>query len=128
MTLSEYFRQAKGVGVLATADAAGRVNQALYARPHFLIEGDDGRCALIMSDRLSHDNLNANPIASYLFIEEGEDYVGRRLSLRAIGEETDQEKIKSLRRRRLTAAADDDGPKFLVHFEIEGVRPLVGAK
>jgi len=32
MKLSEYFEQAKGIGVLATADAHGKVNVAIYAR------------------------------------------------------------------------------------------------
>ena len=31
MKLSQYFEQAKGVGVLATTDASGQVNQAIYA-------------------------------------------------------------------------------------------------
>lgn len=30
MKLSEYFENAKGVGVLATADAGGKVNTAVY--------------------------------------------------------------------------------------------------
>ena len=34
MDLKAYFDQAKGHGVLATADASGRVNQAIFARPH----------------------------------------------------------------------------------------------
>ena len=33
MTLSEYFANATGVGVLATTDAAAQVNQAIYAKP-----------------------------------------------------------------------------------------------
>ena len=36
--LKEYFDKAKGYGVLATADAAGKVNMAVYARPHVLDE------------------------------------------------------------------------------------------
>jgi hypothetical protein len=35
MKLSEYFETAEGVGVLATADAHGKVDAALYGRPHF---------------------------------------------------------------------------------------------
>ena len=31
-----------------------------------------------MSDRLSHENIKANPHAAYLFAEEVEDYVGKR--------------------------------------------------
>lgn len=113
--------------MLATADEQGRVNAALYARPHFLDPADDGTCAFIMSDRLSHANVKANPHAAYLFIEEAEPYAGRRLSLTMLGEETDQAKIQSLRRRSVPPVSDG-GAKFLVHFRIDGVRPLVGAE
>ena len=41
MNLADYFENAKGVGVLATADAEGRVNVAVYARPHFLDPADE---------------------------------------------------------------------------------------
>ena len=35
MDLGTYFDEARGHGVLATADASGKVDAALYARPHF---------------------------------------------------------------------------------------------
>ena len=127
MKLDEYFENAKGIGVLATADAGGKVNVALYARPHFLGD-DDQEASFIMNDRLSHDNLTANPNAAYLFVEEGDTYAGKRLSLIKTGEETDPDKIESLRRRnQLSDWGDADTKKrFLVHFRVEGVRPLVG--
>jgi len=93
--LSEYFAKTLGIGVLATTDASGQVNQAIYGRPHFLDEDDDGTCSFIMSNRLSHDNVRHNPSAAYLFIEEGKEYIGKRLSLTVIGEETDPEKVGS---------------------------------
>ncbi len=127
MKLSEYFASAKGIGVLATADSGGRVNVALYARPHFLAADDESTCAFIMSDRVSHDNVKANPHAAYLFVEEGEDRVGKRLTLTMVGEETDIEKIQSIRRRSVPAASEE-GMKFLVHFRIDAVRPLVGTQ
>jgi len=127
MTLREYFEQAKGVGVLATTDASGQVNQAIYARPHFLDKDDDATCSFIMSDRLSHDNLRHNPSAAYLFIKEGEGYAGKRLSLTLIGEETDPAKIQAIRRRSVPPISEEEGKrKYLVHFHIEGVRPLIG--
>jgi hypothetical protein len=127
MKLSEYFEQATGVGVLATADANGTVNVAIYARPHFLDEDDDGTCAFIMGDRASHDNVRQNPSAAYLFIETGEEYLGKRLSLTMIQEETDPEKIKAIRRRAIPRISEQEGKnKFLVHFRIDGVRPLIG--
>ena len=125
MSLSEYFEKAKGFGVLATTDAAGQVNQAIYAKPLFLDKDDDAMCCFIMARRLSHDNVEHNPSASYLFIEQGEGYAGKRLSLVVLGEETAPEKIKALRRCTAIDISEEDS-KYLVHFHIEGVRPLLG--
>jgi hypothetical protein len=36
MKLSEYYEKTQGIGVLATTDAIGQVNQAVYSRPHCL--------------------------------------------------------------------------------------------
>ncbi len=125
MKLSEYFEKAKGVGVLATTDGSGQVNQAIYAKPNFLDPDDDGTCAFIMMKRLSHDNVLHNPSASYLFLEEGEGYAGKRLSLTVVKEETDPEKINAVR-RRCTVPISEDESKYLVYFHIDGVRPLIG--
>ena len=38
MKLSEYFEKNKGIGVLSTADSSGKVNAAIYGRPHFMDE------------------------------------------------------------------------------------------
>ncbi|MCK7506985.1 MAG: pyridoxamine 5'-phosphate oxidase family protein [Desulfobacterales bacterium] len=64
MTLKEYFDNAKGYGVLATADAAGKVNTAVYARPHVM---DEKTVAFIMAERLTHENLKSNPWAVLSF-------------------------------------------------------------
>ena len=127
MKLNEYFENVKGVGVLATSDANGKVNVAVYSRPHFL-GGHDQELAFIMNDRLSHDNLQLNPRAAYLFIEEGGEYVGKRLFLTKIREETDREKIEAIRRRNLPPQCDasEAKRKYLVHFQVDGTRPLVG--
>ena len=127
MKLDEYFDNARGTAVLATADSNGKVNVAVYSRPHFL--GDDDReLAFIMNDRLSHDNLQSNPHAAYMFIEEGEGYAGKRLFLTRIREETDPAKIQAIRRRDLPPACDgpEGAKKYLVHFRVDGVRSLVG--
>jgi hypothetical protein len=68
---------------------------------------------------------SGNPSASYLFIEQGEGYVGKRLSLTVIGEETDSEKIKAVRHRNIPTISEEEG-KYLVHFHIDGVRSLIG--
>jgi hypothetical protein len=61
----------------------------------------------------------------YLFIEQGEGYAGKRLSLVVGEEEIAPEKIKELRRCTALGVSEDDA-KYLVHFHIEGVRPLIG--
>ena len=128
MGLQEYFESVKGIGVLATADANGRVDVAIYSRPHFLGD-DDAEIAFIMNDRLSHDNVDVNPHAAYLFVEEGGGYVGKRLFLTKTREETDPGKIQSVRRRDLPPDCDKGGTKkkFLVHFRVDGIRPLIGS-
>ena len=126
MSLRDYFEHTQGIGVLATADANGKVNAAIYARPYFLDRDDDSTLAFIMGDRASHDNIRANPSAAYLFIEEGEEYPGKRLSLTRIKEEADQEKIRSISRRKSASEEDEDKTRFLVHFRIDAVRPLIG--
>lgn len=124
MTLSEYFEKTKGTGILATADSTGQVDAAVYARPHFV---DEQTVAFIMADRLSHKNLQSNPHAAYLFVDHSEGYKGKRLHLMRISEDTDPQKIQALRRRPLPAECGFEGePRFLVHFRIDRVRPLVG--
>ena len=128
MNLRDYFENTKGVGVLATADADGKVNAAVYARPHFLNPEDDNTATFIMNERLSYANVQANPNAAYLFVEEGDEYVGKRLTLTKTGEEHDQETIKSLRRRKLPDECYVGKTQHLVHFRIDGVRPLIGTE
>ena len=125
MDLKDYFENHKGLGVLATADGEGRVDVAVYARPH--VTGED-TVALIMADRLSHANLQANPHAAYLFREGGEGYRGVRLMLTRTGEQTDAEKIEAMRRRKVppVCPADEAEARFLVTFHVDRVRPLVG--
>ncbi|MFP4031128.1 MAG: pyridoxamine 5'-phosphate oxidase family protein [Desulfococcaceae bacterium] len=125
MSLSNYFENARGAGVLSTADADGRVDSAIYSRPHVM---DDGSVAVIMRDRLSHANLQTNPHAAYMFIEEGPGYKGKRLFLTKIREEKETDLLYQLKRKERTAAEEEGrGPKFLVFFKIDKELPLIGA-
>ncbi|MHC4131245.1 MAG: pyridoxamine 5'-phosphate oxidase family protein [Planctomycetota bacterium] len=122
MSLTDYFENTKGMGVLATADDKGNVDAALYARPHVI---DEQTIAFIMSDRLSHQNVSSNPKCAYLFIEDGQGYKGKRFYLTKINEETDTEKIESLRRKKFEYS-DPSATKYLVSFRIDKTRTLVG--
>ncbi|MBW2559855.1 MAG: pyridoxamine 5'-phosphate oxidase family protein, partial [Deltaproteobacteria bacterium] len=62
MTLGDYFEKTTGTGVLATADSSGKVNAAIYGRPHFI---NDQTIAFIMADRLTHANIQTNDSAVY---------------------------------------------------------------
>ena len=73
MDLKAYFEGTKGTGFLATADENGKVDIAVYGKPHF---PEDGTVAFIMADRLTHNNLQVNDSAAYLFMEAGEGYKG----------------------------------------------------
>jgi len=124
MTLSEYFEKTQGRCVLATADARGMVDLAIYSRPHVI---DEENIAFIMLDRLSHVNLQSNPHAAFLFMEAGEKYVGKRLFLTKTKEEDDQEVIEKFRRKKSYELPDDDKKKrFLVYFHVDKVLPLIG--
>lgn len=124
MNLKEYFEKKKGLGVLSTADGKGRVNAAIYARPHVM---DDGTLAFIMPDRLTHHNLQSNPHAAYLFREEGPGYKGTRVHLTKVREETNSELLHSLRRKFYPPEIEDkEGPRSIVFFEVDKVLPLIG--
>lgn len=123
MNLKEYFENAGGMGVLATANDKGIVDVAVYAKPHVM--GDDS-VAFIMAERLTHHNLQSNPHAAYLFREEGPGYKGTRLFLTKTREEKDTELLYSLRSKRYAAEKQEGKPRFLVFFKVDRVLPLIG--
>lgn len=124
MDYREYFKNAKGRGVLATADAQGLVDVAVYAGPHLM---DDGTIAFIMRDRLIHHNLQSNHHAAYLFMEEGAGYKGIRLFLTKVREEQDTELLYSLRSKRYPSEKEEGKTLFLVFFKVDKELPLIGA-
>jgi len=126
MKLKEYFESNKGIGVLSTADEKGRVDAAIYARPHVM---EDGLVAFIMTDRLTHKNVQSNPHALYLFKENNSSWQGKRLVLTKVKEEQDEKLIGALRRRHYSPEEEESmQPLYLVYFKVEEERPLVGAK
>ncbi len=126
MNLKAYFSETNGVGILSTADAEGRVDAAIYARPQLT---EDGKIALIMRDRLSRKNLQENPYAAYLYMEAGPGYSGVRLYLKKVAEDSDPELIARMTRRSLSPEEDRaKGPKFITYFKVEKVLKLIGSE
>ena len=126
MTLKEYFSSTRGTGILATADSASRTDAAIYSRPHIM---DDGSLAFIMRERLSYNNLQSNPYATFLFMENGAHLKGMRLFIKKTGEDTDEELINRMTRRNLSPEKDKAaGPKHIVYFSLQKTLELVGGK
>jgi len=123
MSLSDYFEETEGTGVLATADSNGNVDAAIYARPH--VTGEQ-TVAFIMNERLSYQNITSNPKAAYLFLENTPGYNGKRLYLTKTKEETDKELIDSMRRKKTEKYQETDSKKHLVYFRVDKIRALIG--
>lgn len=124
MELKDYFEKKNGFGVLSTSDAEGQVNSAVYSRP---VSYENGSIAFIMTNRKSYANIQQNPNAAYLFVEDGVGYKGKRFWLTKTKESEDQELIESLRRRFYSEKQEQTmSPLHLVYFRVDNERPLIG--
>ena len=124
MDLAHYFEDAEGTGVLATCVPGDQVNQAIYSKP-FILDGNT--IAFVMKQKASHENLRNHLKASYLFIEKGAGYAGIRLHLTKQSEEKNASLIEVLRQKQpCICPKEDDSEKFLVFFEVDQIRPLIG--
>ncbi|MHC4553068.1 MAG: pyridoxamine 5'-phosphate oxidase family protein [Planctomycetota bacterium] len=124
MDLAAYFKEIEGVGILGTCDPQNQVDLALYSKPVVI---DDQTVALVMKQRHSHQNLQQNLKAAYLFLEKGPGYKGLRMHLTVLREEKNQSLIESLRKQQpCMFPQEDDSAKYLVYFTVNKVRPLIG--
>jgi hypothetical protein len=124
MKLKDYFEKTKGISILSTADRDGKVTSAIYSMPRIL---EDNNIAFIMRERLTYHNLQSNPHAAFMFIEESAGYQGIRLFLKKTREDNDPEVIARMTRRHLTPEEDKEkGLKHLVIFRVEMILPLIG--
>jgi hypothetical protein len=125
MNLAEYFKDIKGLGILATSDSEGNVDMAVYSRPYII---DETTIAFSMLERLSYSNIQSNPKAAYMFAEEGQGYLGKRLYLTKTGEETDAERIEEIKKQHQKNREPDEKVRHLVYFSVDKIRPLIGDK
>ena len=124
MNIREYFKTKQGRGFLATASIDGKVDIAVYSRPHIL---EDGSIAFIMRERLTYANMQENDSATFAFLEDGGGYNGIRLFLRKIAEDSNEELIAAMTRRHLSSEEDAaKGPKHIVYFQVDKILTLVG--
>ncbi len=123
MDWEDYFSKASGKGYLATADAKGQVDIAVYSRPHVTA---DGLVAFGMTDRLTHANVAENPHAVYAFNEKG--FSGVRIFLERIREETSGPLLEEIRRNadEIVGPGTGKAVRFVVYFKVTKDLPLVG--
>jgi hypothetical protein len=116
--------RAGGKGVMATADAGGAVNTAVYAPPRMI---DDTTAAWGMTERRTYANVTANPKASYLYFSPGEEFHGVRLTLRLKEMADSGEILEEIRARTRETAGPGaaDALKYVAYFTILEERPLV---
>lgn len=116
--------KAGGKGVMATADADGTVNTAVYAPPRMI---DDTTAAWGMTERRTYANVRANPNASYLYFAPGDGFQGVRLTLQ-LKEVADSGEILDeirARARETSPPGAADALKYVAYFTIVEERPLV---
>jgi len=125
MRRKTYFTNTPGTGYLATADRAGKVNIAVFSRPHVL---PDGTPAFGMCDRLTHANLAEDPQAVYAFTEV--HYQGVPLSFEKTREKAAGPLLEETRANADEVVGPGTGAteKFVVHFRVVQELPLVGTK
>jgi hypothetical protein len=126
MKIKEYFGSKAGWGILSTANGEGKVDSAVFAKPHFV---DEDTLLLVMGNKLTHRNLQSNPYAVYLFKEEGPGYEGRRLYLKKLKESDEPEEIERTCKDAWPGAYGSGyctKGQFIVYFRVESVLPLVG--
>ncbi len=124
MKLKDYFEQSSGVCILSSADRDGKVTTAIYSAPRVM---EDGSVCFIMRERLTYRNINENPHAACMFVEQGGGYQGIRLFLTKLREDNDPDVIARMTRRHLSPEEDRaKGPKHLVVFRVDRILPLIG--
>ncbi len=123
MKLAELFPEG-GRGVIATADAAGVVNQAVFAIPHVV---DEQTLAWGFSEGRSIANLRENPHASYLYLAPSRGYSGWRLSLTMKEESGEGEMLEKIKSRTAQVASPEasSAVTLVAYFKVDEVRPLI---
>ena len=94
MNLAELFSN-PGLGVMSTSSSDGKVNSAVYARPHVI---DETTLVWGMTDKRTYQNLSRNRHAAYLFKTSSPGFSGVRLTLELIKTEEEGAMLTSIKK------------------------------
>ena len=123
MKLSELFANT-GLAVMSTASADGRVNSAVYARPHVI---DETTLVWGMTDKRTFSNILENPHASFLFKTSNPGFSGVRLALELIKTEEEGELLDEIKKNADVVVGPGTGAAVThaVWFRVVEARELI---
>ena len=124
--LMEYFNKQPRLGTLSTADKNGKVDVAYFGSPRMT---DPKTVFMGLGNNRTLANLKENPLAVFMIMEPGSslpEWKGLRIYLKAIGIETEGNKLEAIR-KMIAEKAGENAAKIIqaaVTFEVLEVRPL----
>ncbi len=123
MNLSELFTH-PGLGVMSTSSSDGKVNSAVYARPHVI---DETTLVWGMTDKRTYQNISRNRHAAFLFKENGHGFSGVRLALELIRTEEEGELLDLIKQNTDDIVGPGAGASVThaAWFKVVEVRDLV---
>jgi hypothetical protein len=123
MNLDELFTQ-PGLGVMSTSSSEGKVNNAVYARPHIINE-----TTLVwgMTDKRTYQNLTRNRHAAFLFKTNGPGFNGVRLALELIKTEEAGDLLETIKKNidEIVGPGAGAAVSHAVWFRVTEIRPLI---
>lgn len=123
MNLAELFSH-PGLGVMSTSSSDGKVNSAVYARPHVI---DHSTLVWGMTDKRTYQNLTRNRHAAFLFKTNGPGFNGVRLALELIRTEEEGELLEIIRKNtdELVGPGAGAAVNHAAWFRVIEVRSLI---
>lgn len=125
----EMFNRENRIGALATSNATGDVNVAVFGSPRMI---DEDTVIMAIGDNRSFKYLQENPKASFIVIEPGEaptSWKGIRLYLTVDSFERYGEVLDSFREniRKVAGDRSADAIQAAIRFKVVDIRPLISA-
>ncbi|MBC8018503.1 MAG: pyridoxamine 5'-phosphate oxidase family protein [Verrucomicrobia bacterium] len=123
MKLSELFSNS-GLGVMSTSSSDGKVNSAVYARPHVI---DETTLVWGMTDKRTYQNLTRNRHAAYLFKASTTGFSGVRLALELIRTEEEGDLLATIKKNTDVIVGPGAGAAVThaAWFRVTEVRELI---
>jgi hypothetical protein len=123
MDFTELFAH-PGLGVMSTSSSDGKVNSAVYARPHVI---DETTLVWGMTDKRTYQNLTRNRHAAFLFKTGNPGYSGARLGLELIRTEEEGDLLETIKANTDEIVGPGAGASIThaAWFKVTDIRDLI---